>query len=134
MIPNLQPTVCNICGASVIFVSNSKIYGREYGSGKCYLCTNPHCRAYVGTHEPRPQEALGLLATAEMRDMKKKVHELFDERWKHESNPGKRRIKRSESYKWLAKQMEIPVEECHFGYFDMEKLETAYRILKYEVL
>ena len=81
---NLQPSICNICGGKVIFVSNALIYGKEYGSGKMYYCTS--CGAYVGTHEPRPKEALGLLANAEMRDMKMKCHGLFDERWKNESN------------------------------------------------
>ena len=44
------PTVCNLCGGKVIYTSNARIYGKEYGSGKCYLCTN--CGAYVGTHKP----------------------------------------------------------------------------------
>lgn len=26
--------------------------------------------------------------------------------------------------------MNIPVKECHFGYFDMEQLKQAYKILK----
>ena len=63
------PTVCNLCGGKVIYTSNARIYGKEYGSGKCYLCTN--CGAYVGTHKPRPREALGLLADAKMRTGKK---------------------------------------------------------------
>lgn len=128
MLPNLKPTVCNICGSSVIYTSNKRIYGREYGSGRCYLCENPRCRAFVGTHAPKPEIALGILATAEMREMKKKVHALFDERWLHEKECD-RRSARSRAYKWLAKKMNIPVEECHFGYFDMEKLAIAYEIL-----
>lgn len=65
---DLHPTVCNLCGGSVVYTSNAEIYGREYGSGKCYLCTQ--CGAYVGTHKPRPQEALGLLADERMRKEK----------------------------------------------------------------
>lgn len=59
------PKICNICGGKVIYCSNAEIYGVEYGSGKCYLCTK--CGAYVGTHKPRPKEALGLLADEQMR-------------------------------------------------------------------
>ena len=33
-------------------------------------------------------------------------------------------------YHWLAKRLKIPVEECHFGYFDLEMLEKAYVILE----
>jgi len=34
------------------------------------------------------------------------------------------------SYRKLADQMEIPMHECHFGYFDMAQLKQAYDILK----
>ena len=33
-------------------------------------------------------------------------------------------------YHWLAKRLKIPVEECHFGYFDLEMLEKADVILE----
>ena len=120
-----HPTTCNLCGGKVVYTSNSKIYGREYGSGKCYLCTE--CGAYVGTHKPRPKEALGLLANKEMRDMKMKCHALFDEKWKGEKN---RRNARKKGYKALADQLGIPVDNCHFGYFDMAMLNKAYEILQ----
>lgn len=121
---NTRPTICNICGGEVIYTSNKIIYGREYGSGKCYFCTN--CNAYVGTHEPRPDEAYGLLADRKMRDMKKKCHALFDETWLHAKN---RRKARKAAYQKLADRLGIPVEECHFGWFDMEMLENAYQII-----
>lgn len=58
---NLHPTVCNLCGGKVIFTSNGILYGgREFGSGKCYYCTL--CHASVGTHEPEPDKAKGILA------------------------------------------------------------------------
>jgi hypothetical protein len=73
---DLCPTKCNICGGKVVYTSNAEIYGKEYGSGKCYLCQN--CRAYVGTHKPRPKEALGVLADGRMRKGKMCCHEIFD--------------------------------------------------------
>lgn len=121
---NTHPTTCNLCGGKVIYTSNKIIYGREYGSGKCYFCTN--CKAYVGTHEPRPDEAYGLLADRQMRNMKKKCHALFDQSW---LNAADRRKARRASYRRLADEMEIPVEECHFGWFDMEMLNKAYQII-----
>lgn len=121
----LQPKVCNICKKdTVIYASNSIIYGKEYGSGKCYYCTN--CGSYVGTHKPRPTEAMGLLATKEMRDMKMKCHDLFDATWKNEKE---RHKARKASYERLAKDLNIPVDECHFGWFDMDMLIKAYDIL-----
>ena len=122
---DLHPTRCNICGGHVVFTSNATIYGKEYGSGKCYLCQS--CGAYTGTHRPRPKEALGLLADEPMRKGKVMCQDLFDAMWK-----GKRkaRKKRKDLYAWLADRMGIPVEECHFGYFDIHQLRRAYLILK----
>lgn len=118
------PKVCNLCGGKVIFTSNAEIYGREYGSGRCYLCTK--CGAFVGTHKPRPKEALGLLADERMRKGKKLCHGLFDPFW--QGKP-KARKKRRDLYFWLSKQLSIPFEDCHFGYFDLERLRDAYRLL-----
>ena len=122
---DLYPKACNLCGGHVIYTSNKEVYGREYGSGKCYLCLQ--CGAYTGTHKPRPHEALGLLADAPMRKGKMMCHALFDPMWKGKSKAHK---KRRDLYKWLAGQMHIPVEECHFGYFNIEQLRIAYRLLK----
>jgi hypothetical protein len=123
--PDLHPTKCNLCGAKVIYTSNAAVYGREYGSGKCYLCTR--CGAYVGTHKPRPREALGLLADARMRKGKVMCHELFDAMWRGKN---KARDKRKRLYLWLSVKLEIPFEECHFGYFDLPTLRRAYVILR----
>ena len=124
---NTQPTRCNLCGGEVVYISNAEIYGKEYGSGKAYLCKN--CGAYVGTHKARPKEALGILANKEMRDLKREAHELFDARWLYAKD---RRSARKECYKQLAKRMGIAVNECHFGWFDTKQLEQAIAILKGE--
>lgn len=119
------PKWCNICGGKVIYTSNAKVYhGKEYGSGKCYLCTE--CGAYVGTHEPRPKEALGLLANERMRKAKMACHDIFDSKWKGKNQARK---KRNEMYAWLADKLGIKVEDCHFGHFDMDMLIKAYYIL-----
>lgn len=124
---DLHPTTCNLCGGKVVLISNSKIYGREYGSGLCYFCTE--CGAYVGTHQPRPTEAMGVLSNKEMRDMKMKCHDLFDAHWKSSRH---KKIARNKAYSDLANKMHIKVSDCHFGYFDMEQLNKAYKILKGE--
>ena len=121
---DLHPTTCNLCGGIVIFTSNAAIYGKEYGSGKCYLCRN--CGAYTGTHKPRPSEALGLLADAPMRKGKIVCHDLFDAMWRGKPKAQK---KRKDLYWWLSEKMGVPFEECHFGYFDIHQLRKAYKIL-----
>lgn len=122
---DLHPKRCNICGGRVVFTSNSVVYGKEYGSGKCYLCQS--CGAYTGTHRPRPREAFGLLADEPMRKGKVMCHDLFDAMWRGKPKTQK---KRKDLYWWLADQMDIPFEECHFGYFDIQQLRQAYRILR----
>lgn len=119
---DLQPKICNICGGDVEYIPNAKIYGKSYGSGWCYHCKN--CGAYVGTHKPRPKEALGILANEEMKNWKIWCHRLFDKLWKEEG------YKRQECYKWLSKEMKINISECHFGYFNVNQLRQAYAILK----
>ena len=115
------PKICNICGGKVVYCSNAEIYGVEYGSGKCYLCTK--CGAYVGTHKPRPKEALGLLADEQMRKGKMICHDLFDSLWKGKPKASK---KRKDLYEWLSKKMNLPIELTHFGYMSLEQLREAY--------
>lgn len=118
---NLKPKTCNICGGKVEYISNDQIYGRKYGSGFCYHCTV--CGAYVGTHKGRPKEAFGILANKEMRDMKMKCHDIFDSMW----TTGQERKK---LYAKLASELKIKVNNCHFGYFDLDMLNKAYNVLK----
>jgi hypothetical protein len=123
-----EPTKCNLCGGEVEYIKNSKIYGKSYGSGWCYHCKD--CGAYVGTHKDRVAEAMGILANSEMRDMRSKCHKLFDEQWKNESASKKRHNKRWSSYRRLAEALDIDLDSCHFGYFDMEMMNKAYEIMK----
>lgn len=121
-----KPTTCNLCGGKVILCSNARVYhGREYGSGRCYYCLG--CGAYVGTHKPRPKEAMGLLANEPMRKGKKLCHALFDTLWQGKEHANR---ERSKAYRWLAGEMGIPIEDCHFGHFDIHQLRQAYRILR----
>lgn len=121
---DLHPKTCNLCGGVVDYISNAEVYGREFGSGRCYLCRS--CGAYVGTHKPRPREALGLLADEKMRKGKMMCHALLDPMWKGKPKAHK---KRNDLYRWLAGEMGILLEDCHFGYFDIHQLRQAYQIL-----
>ena len=57
-----------------------------------------------------------------MRQMKMKCHDIFDSMWSSCAQ-------RKKLYKWLANELKINVEDCHFGYFDMDMLNKAYIIL-----
>jgi len=116
------PTKCIYCGAAVIFTSNAAVYGREYGNGKCYKCVN--CDAFVGVHTGT-NIPLGILADKELRGLKKKCHALFDPAWQDENN-----ITRGQAYRILAKKLNIPADQCHFGWFDKKTLEKCVKVME----
>ena len=86
-----------------------------------YLCDN--CEAYVGLH-PNTDIPLGPLADKDLRGARKHHKADFLELqrlcgWR-----------RKEAYAWLARKMNIPIEECHFGWFEIEQCEQAGKIAR----
>lgn len=116
-----KPKICPYCGHDVVLTSNKELYGKVYGNGKCYLCRN--CKASVGTHDGQRNKPLGILATREMKVLKKCCHDLFDPIWKM-----KKRY-RGEAYQILANKLGIDLRDCHFGHFDTPMLLKAIVIL-----
>ena len=118
-----KPTVCRYCGYPVIYTSNSEIYGKEYGNGKCYLCRN--CKAFVGVHNGT-DIPLGTLANNELRKYRKEAHFWFDKIWK-----GSKKIKtRNNAYEWLSLQLNIPKEKTHIAMFEKEECKKTIKISK----
>lgn len=109
------PVCCPHCGGNVKLMSNSVIYnGTEYGKWPyTYICWNTSCRAYVGCH-PGTFIPLGTLATAPIREARKKAKAAFNPLWEDEH------MSRSQAYAWLATQLGLKdKEECHIGWFDV---------------
>lgn len=117
---NHNPTECNLCGGNVEYVPNLVIYGKPFGSGFCYRCTQ--CHAYVGTYRHRPKMAMGILANKQMRKAKMVCHRLFDTKWRNQKQ-------RTACYRRLASELGIKVSECHFGYFDLATMRKAYALI-----
>lgn len=42
-----------------------------------------------------------------------------------------RMMPRRMAYLWLSKQLEIPVSQCHFGWFDIEECNRAMHLLRF---
>ena len=123
---NLYPRICNIRGGPIKLVDYSRVYSADYARehpGKVYLCQR--CHAYVGTHF-HSNKALGILANKKMRRARMYCHELFDSFWRGKRHAHKKRIR---AYEELARRMNIPVEECHFGYMDVPTMRIAYKHL-----
>ena len=108
------PKTCRYCGGKVILTDSSEIYGKSYG--KIYMCTN--CNAFTGVHN-NSDKPLGTLANSILRTKRKEAHQVFDAFRK------KKKMTRTESYKWLSQQMGLPFKATHIGYFEIEDCETV---------
>lgn len=124
--PNiLNGKVCPYCGCNSEYISDVELYGRIYGNGMFYVCKP--CDAWVGTHKPRPTEALGRLANKELRNAKIQAHFYFDQLWKRKIeriNCSKSKARKL-AYKWLSEQTGIEYKYCHIGFMDVEECKQV---------
>ena len=109
---------CPYCNGKAVLVHSSVVYpGSDYGN--LWVCENyPECDSYVGCRRFRANgdEPLGSLANAELREARKRAHAAFDPLWQ-----STRFISRSDAYRWLSEELEIPENECHIGMFDVSQ-------------
>lgn len=114
----MKPTICPYCGGAVKFKDSKVIYGESYGM--VYICEHyPKCDAFVGVHKGT-KKSLGRLANAELREWKKKAHRNFDPLWKYRQFKTGSKMSRSHGYTWLASKMNLNLESCHIGMFNVE--------------
>lgn len=107
------PTICPNCGGAVERVSNSVIYGKEYGAWPfAYRCVVAACDSYVGIH-PKTDVPLGTLANKAVRAARKQAKSMLSPMWEVDG------MDKNAVYAWLAKEMGIAdVNHCHIGWFD----------------
>jgi hypothetical protein len=106
------PTVCRYDGAPVEILHHVEVYGRVYGEWPwMYVCTE--CEARCGMH-PFTAIPLGTIADDELRKVRTSCKPVFERLWKSG------RMDRSKAYAWLAKQLGIDVEACHWGLFEVD--------------
>lgn len=111
------PTTCPYCSSDVRIAHHDEIYGRAYGQWPwAYLCEA--CDAYVRMH-PFTNIPLGTLANVDLRLARKVAKLPFEKLWRPYTQY------RSKEYASLAKHLGIPVEHCHFGWFDVETCRKA---------
>ena len=119
--------ICPYCGLESLLVKGDKIYPhrKDLYNLNFYYCNMDN--AYVGCHKGTTKP-LGRLANAELRKWKSEAHKVFDELWKGGY------MSRSMAYANLAKEMNIDVEDCHIGMFNINQckqaIEIAYKLYK----
>lgn len=110
---------CPYCLQKARLVDGAVIYPHRQDLRQHRFWQCARCDAYVGCHKPNRHlrldgtEPLGRLANAELRRAKSAAHGCFDWIWQD------RHKTCSEAYAWLASKLDIPVERCHIGEFDV---------------
>jgi DNA-directed RNA polymerase subunit RPC12/RpoP len=69
----MNKVICPYCSKETVYIDSSVIYGTSYGM--IYLCVD--CRAYVWVHKGT-DEPKWTPANAELRELRKQAHALFD--------------------------------------------------------
>lgn len=123
--PTTTDINCPYCGEPAKLVTGKTIYPhrRDLHDKPFYECAE--CGAYVGCH-PGTTDPIGTLANARTRRARTLAHAAFDPLWRDKSGlfatGGHRRFNygeaRRRAYVWLAKQMDVTVNNCHIGMFD----------------
>ena len=118
---------CPYCGGEMLLEKATKVYPNNRKADKwgyVWVCEKfPKCDSYVGCH-PNTTIPLGRPANARLRTLKKEAHRQFDPIWKSGLTS------RREAYKWLAEMLDIPVEDCHIGMFDVRQCQTVIHLCR----
>jgi hypothetical protein len=124
--PFLTAKKCPYCNDKPKLIDSVEIYGTSYGMA--YYCAP--CDALVNCHKGTTKP-LGRLANKELRYWKRVAHEHFDPLWKKAIEKGRtKKEARGAAYKWLAKQMNLDIELCHVGMFDIEQCKKVIELCK----
>lgn len=115
------PTICRYCGGVIRLVPARVIYGEAatrlgMETENIYLCQN--CNARVGCHKGT-NRPLGNVANEVLRLKRMETHQVFDAFWKSKG------MTRTQGYKWLARQMDIPERHAHIGGFEMDDCQRV---------
>lgn len=120
--------ICHYCHQNANLVSGDVIYPHrpDLFHKKFWQC-NP-CRAFVGCHDANigygdGTRPLGILANAQLRKAKKSAHYAFDPLWRGQN------MTRKEAYVWLAKQLNIPVNQCHIGMMNLDMCTRTVEVI-----
>ena len=112
--------ICPYCVQFAQLNTGKYIYPHRQDLYKLKFWHCKPCNAYVGTHKGT-DIPLGRLADEQLRHWKKETHKVFDPHWRNTD------MKRKEAYRWLADKLDIKVDHCHIGWFD---IETCKRVIE----
>ena len=111
-------TVCHYCSSHVMLGKNH--------FGEIYICCG--CRAYVGCHKGTTIP-LGIVARKELRDLRRKGHDLLAALQKINEDMGVPKA-RQVVYQTLAVYMVTKPRETHMGWMNEEQAKKAIKFLE----
>jgi zinc-finger-containing domain len=116
---------CPYCGRDAVFVPSAMhIYGRDYGP--IWECSP--CEAWVGCHQGT-MVAFGTPANAVLRQLRQKVHRVFDQRWKPGGIDG-RKARRDAAYKWMGEMLNLSPDRWHIGMLNEDECRRLLAVLE----
>lgn len=116
----IPSVVCPYCNSKAKLVGGAAVYPHRADLYDLKFWHCKPCDAYVGCHKPNrhnnfdPTVPLGRLADGQLRKAKSAAHMTFDRIWKEGYKS------RTDAYAWLASKLEISVDACHIGMFDVD--------------
>ncbi|MEY2875865.1 MAG: Erwinia phage Ea9-2 [Pseudomonadota bacterium] len=134
----INPT-CPYCSRRAVIVGGDLLYRGRTDLAHLNFWVCAPCQASVGCHKAgtwiegadgrriysHGAHPLGTLANANLRALRSAAHTAIDWRWRGAADP---RAARKLIYQWLARQMHLPVHDCHIGGFNEAQCLRAIRI------
>ncbi len=104
-----KPPRCPYCGAPMSLRPSSEIYP-DHNSDRMLLVCNryPQCNTYVGTN-PVTQEPLGIPADGDLRNLRIRTHNVFDQIWQNGI------MSRDQAYRWMADSFCLKLKDAHIA-------------------
>lgn len=112
---------CQYCGEQAKLVKGHEIFCGLYAIRDKWFWECLPCDAHVGCHGDSIL-ALGSLAKADLRKLRREAHKAFDQLWQN----GKR--DRGTAYTMLSRALTVSKMDCHIGLFNNAQCEL---VIKY---
>lgn len=100
-------------------ITGDKIYPHRKDLHDLYFYQCNICENYISTHK-KTKEPMGYICNPKTRQLRIMAHELFDVLWKKKMIVSKcsKKHARNLAYSWLAKSLNIDINNCHIAMFD----------------
>ena len=116
---------CPYCNCATKKVTDIEIYGPHSNYNQSFIQCEMNTDHYVGTFANG--QALGRLADAELRKLKREGHALFDQLWQGENAVFRTR---DQAYVWLARNMRLSNDLTHFAMFNNEQCVQSMNLVR----